>query len=344
MRIVVSIGIAASLLCCSTAAFSQNLNTANEYMGYIGKQRENISKKFMAYASASAHGKKARKVEHLRTKLLNEVEESRENISGIASFNGDKTYRDSAVNFMKLYYNILNEDYSKVINTEDIAEQSYDDMEAYINLKEAIDRKLDEGNDRLRAAEQAFAVHNNINLLDDKSELGDMIKQVGGLNTYYDVIYLIYFKPHIQEANMMKAMEKGNVTGIEQTRSSMLKYANEGLTKLATLKGFQGDMSLVNTCKGVLNFYVKEADKTAAMSDFFLGKERFEAIKKEYEKKSKHSNEDIDAYNKAVNDINKASQAYNSNNGTVNEWRHDAIENWNNAVTGFFDEHTPHYK
>ena len=63
------------------------------------------------------------------------------NISGLPAFNGDKEYRDTAVSFMKLYYNVLNEDYAKIINLEEISEQSYDDMEAYMMAQEKVERK-----------------------------------------------------------------------------------------------------------------------------------------------------------------------------------------------------------
>ena len=81
-----------------------------------------------------------------------------------------------------------------------------------------------------------------------------------------------------------------------------------------------------------------------AISDYFLVKERFENIKKEYEKKSEASKADIDNYNKGVNDINKSSQAYNQKNNDLNERRHEELKNWNKTVNEFFDEHTPRYK
>ncbi len=49
-------------------------------MDDISKQQNNISKKFMSYASASAHGKRARKVENLRNAVMNEVQEVKMNI------------------------------------------------------------------------------------------------------------------------------------------------------------------------------------------------------------------------------------------------------------------------
>jgi len=336
-------GVALTL---STAiGYAQNWDNAGEYMGYISKQNENISKKYMAYASASAHGKKARKVENIRQKLLNEVQEVRMNISAMPSFKGDKSYRDTCVNFMKMYYNILNDDYNKVLNLEEIAENSYDEMEALINVKDAIDQKLEEGNNKVKDAQAVFAKTNNITLVEgEATALSEKLKKVHMLNKYYNDVYLIFFKPYIQEQTLVESMGKSNVTGMEQTKNTLKKYAEEGMDKLKTIKSFEGDNSVTSACKTLLQFYSKEADAMSLVSDFTLAKENFEKMKKDYEKKSKPSKADVDAYNAVVKDINQKSQKYNQLMNDLNKQRTESLNSWNKTVNQFFDEHTPRYK
>jgi hypothetical protein len=335
---------ALSIVCLQFCATAQDYDNPVEYMNAISKERENVSKKFMVYMSASAHKKREKKVEALRSKLLDQVQEARMNISSLPSFKGEKGYRDSTVNFLKLYYNVLNEDYSKIINMEEIAEQSYDAMEAYMMAQEMVNKKLDEGNEKMRLSTEAFAAKNNITLTKDNSELGEKMKQVHEVNKYHTPIYLIFFKAYKQEAYLMEAVSKNNITGIEQNKNSMLRYAQEGLEKLKSIPAFQGDNALLNACKTVLNFYVKEVEKMSTISDFYLIKERFETIKKEFEKKSSPSQAEVDAYNKSVKDINTASNAFNTTTQSLNSERDGVLKDWNKAVADFFDEHTPTYK
>ncbi len=325
-------------------AGAQEFSKPTDYMSYLQQQQENITKRYLSYTSASAHGKREKKVEALRGKLLNEIDESRMNISGMGSWKGDKAYRDSVVNFMKFYYNIMNDDYAKVVNMEEIAERSYDEMEAYILLQEAIENKLGDANARITLAEKSFAAKNNITLVEGQSKTGDMMKEVNGLNKHYREVYLIFFKPTIQEKNMLTAIEKGNVTAIEQSRTSMLKYAQEGLAKLKTVKSFRGDNSMSSAASAMLNFYSREAEKIISVNDYNLAKTKFEEIKKQMDNKGDRTKEDVAAYNKAVNDINKAADNYNSLMKTLNEQRNELLKNWNTTVKSFFDEHTPHYK
>ena len=314
-------------------------------MGYIGKQQENISKKYMAYASASAHGKKARKVENIRQKLLNEVQEARMNIGSMPSYKGDKSYRDTSVNFMKMYFNILNDDYARVLNLEEIAENSYDEMEALLNVKDAIDLKLEEGNKRVREAQIAFAKAHNVNLVEGEANaLSEKLEKVHDLNKYYNEVYLIFFKPYVQEQSLVEAISKKNVTGVEQSKNALRKYSEEGLEKLKTIKSYEGDNSVIGACKSLLQFYIKEADATATISEFTLANENFDKIKTEFQKKSDPSKADVDAYNNAVKDINNKSQKYNQTLNDLNKQRSESLNNWNKTVNQFFDEHTPKYK
>jgi hypothetical protein len=345
MKRILIVFISLSFLLIADKSLAQDYDTPVKYMEAISVQRENVSKRYMAYTSASAHGKREKKVQNLRSKLMDEIQEAKMNINALPTYKGDKAYRDSAVSFMKFYYNVMNDDYAKIINMEEIAEQSYDEMEAYLLLEEKIQLKLEEANKSLSQAQKDFGAKNNVTITADNSALGEKMKESGAVSKYYHQVYLIFFKPFIQEKNLVEAISKNNLTGIEQSKSAMLKFAQEGLVKLATMKGYNGDLALVGACKTLLNFYVKEADKTASINDFLLSKERFEGIKKEMDKKGdKRTKEDVEAYNKAVNEMNKSSNAYNATNKMLNEDRNETLNGWNKGVKTFFDEFTPRYK
>ena len=173
-----SISIPLILFFCGQAQ-GQDFTDAGVYMSFISQQHQTIAKRFLAYNSASSHKKKAKNVEALKSKLLDEINESKMNIGGMPAFEKDKSYRDSAVSFMKLYYNALNEDYSKIVDMEEIAEQSYDLMEAYMLAKEMVDKKMDAASAALHNEEKKFAAAHNVKLIEGKNEIDDMMKQVG---------------------------------------------------------------------------------------------------------------------------------------------------------------------
>jgi len=330
----------------SAAVTAQNFEDPGAYNTYINQQQERITQKYLAYNSAVAHGRNAKKIEKQRTKLLDEVQEAKMNISGMPSLQGYKAYRDSAVSFLKFYYNVLNEDYSKIVNMEEIAEQSYDLMEAYLLAQEKVDEKLGLANEMMKREHQKFADKFNMKLIDGDSETGKLSRKVSEINNYHHKLYLVFFKSYKQELYLMEAIQKGNMLGIEQNRSALSATAKEGLEKLAAISAFDGDNNLVAATKTLLQFYQKEADQQVpAITDFFLKKDRFETMKKEMDKKgSDRSKEDIDNYNKAVNDYNAAAKKFNESMNGLNKSKNDFLNDWNKASASFLDEHTPKYK
>ena len=80
--------------------------------------------------------------------------------------------------------------------------------------------------------------------------------------------------------------------------------------------------------------------------DYFIAKENFDKIKVAFDAKPQASRTktDVDQYNKAVTEINTASNKYTVINEDLNKKRSDAITKWNNTVEKFIDSHVPKYK
>ncbi|MEO6722935.1 MAG: hypothetical protein ABIN67_21385 [Ferruginibacter sp.] len=339
-----SLIILVAMLFVFTKTKGQDFSDPGAYMSYISQQHQTIAKRYLAYNSAFSHKKKAKKVEDLKSKLLDEINESRMNIGGMPAFEKDKSYRDSAVSFMKLYYNVLNEDYDKIVNMEEIAEQSYDLMEAYMLAKEMVDKKMDDASAALHDEEKKFAASHNVKLIEGKNEIDDLMKQVGETGSYYNPVYLVFFKSYKQEAYLVDAIEKKNINAIEQNKNSLLQFSQEGLAKLGKLAAFKGDNSLITNCKRMLEFYIKEAtDKIPGISDYLLKQEAFTKMQKDFERKSEPTKDEVSTFNKSVKELNNAVNVYNSNNNSLNQNRTDLLNNWNSAVDTFFDNHMPVY-
>jgi hypothetical protein len=170
------------------------------------------------------------------------------------------------------------------------------------------------------------------------------MEQASRVNAYYKVIFLIFFKASVQEDHAMEALNKKDINGLEQSRVSLLKYADEGLAKLDTIKPFKGDGALINATRKVLDFYRQEATKDLPVfADYIIKGDEFERLKKSYDAKSSaKSQADVGAYNKAVNEFNKLIGIYNKTSQQCNGTRANLINNWNIVKARFMDAHIPH--
>lgn len=331
----------------TTNCAAQSLDDPGAYMTAISNAQTEMNQKYMIYMSAAAHVRRARKVDKLRQQALESIDNSRFKTIDLPIYKGDNSLRQSSIDYIKLCYNVFNEDYSKIVNMEDIAEQSYDEMQAYLLLREKTNNKINEAVTKMNAASKAFAAKYNVQVITQKDELDEKLEDAAKVNGYVDDVYLVFFKCYWEDGEIVKAMNNGNFTEMEQGRISLIRFADEGLLALDTLKSFAGDPSLANTCKQVLQFYKKMAEKDLPkQTDYYLKKENFEKMKKSFDAKSgdERTKQDVADFNKSVEDINAASDAFNEVNNDITKTRNYLLDNWNEAEKNFTDSHMPYYK
>jgi hypothetical protein len=345
-KIFTSIFLAAALMLAVTA-HAQSIENPGAYMTAISHAHLDMNKKYMAYMSAAAHGRRARKIEKLRMQTLESITQSRYKTVGLPIYKGDNSLRQSSIDYIKLCYDVFNDDYSKIVNMEEIAEQSFDEMQAYMLLQEKTEEKIKEAFNKMSEASKTFAAKYEVKLVDGSSELSEKMEAAGKLNQYNNKVFLIFFKCNWQDGEIVKAINAKKVNDIEQGRNALIKYATEGLKALDTLKNLNGDPALKAACKDVLRFYKKMAEnELPKVTDFYLKEENFNKIKKSYESKSQsqRTKEDVDAYNKAVNEINAAVNVYNQGNNNMNSMRTQVLQNWDKTQKSFSETHMPKYK
>ena len=131
MKTILQCAVCFLLFCFSLNVAAQEAASAGAYMSGISEKIKNVNQIYINYLSAVSHGKSARKVEKLREKTVSSIFDARGEVMSSGGFQGDKTLRDATVAYLKIVYIVFNEDYHKIVNMEEIAEQSYDAMESF---------------------------------------------------------------------------------------------------------------------------------------------------------------------------------------------------------------------
>lgn len=324
---------------------AQNMDNPGDYISAFNKISAEMNAKYMQYLSAAAHGRRARKVEKLRQEVLENITQSRFKMTDLPQYKGDNSLRKANIDYVQLCYQVFNEDYQKIVNMEEVAEQSVDEMQAYMLLHQKVDEKLEEGSSQLEKVIKDFASKYSVTLTDEKSALGDKMQVAGKLNKYINAIDMVFFKCNWEEGQMIKAMNDKKVSDIEQARNALDGYAKEGMQALDTLKTFEGDPSLANACRQAIQFYKNEAESDMPkLTDFYVKQNDFEKMKAAFDGNGSHSQDDVNNYNKAIKDYNAGINTFNQTNNKLNNGRAQALKNWENTEKTFSDEHMPHYR
>ena len=334
------------LLFFGNTVHAQDMDNPGTYMGAVNKARGDMDTKYMQYLSYAAHGRRARKVEKLRQEVLDNITQSRYKTTDLPYYKGDNSLRQAAIDYIAMCYIIFSEDYKKIVNMEELAEQSVDEMQAYLLLQDKVNEKLNEAWTKLDKAYADFASKYHVTLTTEETPLGTKMDVANKLGKYTNTVYLIFFKSNWEDNQMVKAMNDKKVNDMEQARSALSSYASQGLKDLDTVKPFEGDASLIESCRRALQFYQQAADKDIPkLTDFYMTQEEFNKLKAEMDNKgSSRTKDDVNAYNKAVNDYNNSVKGFNQSNQKVNTGRAQAVNDWNDTEKKFNDEHMPHYR
>ncbi len=317
---------------------------AVDYLIDVNKNDDIICNKLWKYIKEVSHKDNVKKAETLRIELIKTIKTSQQRVAALPGYNNSTSFRDAVVSYLKLYYNVLNEDYAKIADLKKTANQSYDDMEAYFLAKKKAKEKLNKAVKTLIKSQAIFTEKNNIAFINKKSTILINLDAYGKVMKYYNSIYLICFKNNKQEVYLIGAVIKNDINAIEQNRKTLIKYSKEGLKKISKIKEYKDDDSLIEISEKMFKFYKKEAEeKIPVLINFLLKKEEFNKIKNALEsmKDSERTQEDIDRYNKKVEELNDASKEYDSINKELNEERNKLINLWDETVDKFIDTHIP---
>jgi hypothetical protein len=334
MRSIVKTVLATIVLSGSVCA-----QTAVQYMDKMGKEFNKIQEETWDYTRAVAHSKKAKQIENRRRDMINANRGAMTRIKNMQPFNGDAAYRDSTVRYLEMSYLVLNNDYAKIVDMEEIAEQSYDAMEAYMLAQEKANEKLQAAFEVASSAQKAFAKTNNITLVDNETATESKLDKASEVFKFYNKVYLAFFKPFKQELYLVDAQSKGDINAMKQNQEALARLSKEAKEKLKGIEPYKGNTTLKASAGDLFDFYISEAEtKVPKLVDFYLKKEKFEKLKTAMDKKGKNSSQqEVEEYNNAVKDYNGAINDYNSVNDELNKKRASLMESWNNSVSKFLD-------
>lgn len=330
--------------CLTTISHAQEFKSPIDYLNYIGKESEIISRTTWKYTTTVAHTKNARRIDATRKSLVKSIQNAAKKIEALNGYKGDVEYKNQLLAYLSISEKQINQEYDKIIDMQEVADQSYDYMEAYIMARDLVNAKINEEVEKLNANQKIFANKYNIQIGEDTSELGKKMKISNEVFENHTQLYLIFFKVNFTESVLMKAIQSNDLGAIQQISNALEQYSNEGLEKLQQFKAYKNDLTLVNATKKVLEFSKKEALELGPnVISFIMLNQKFQESKKTLDNKSasSRSKEEIDNFNKLVNEVNKEVGNYNKNSNKFNSERANAINNWNATGDAFIARYVP---
>lgn len=320
-------------------------NSALDYLNTVTGSYDKVGRDMWGYVRAASHNNFALAAENRRKKLVKTVGKSIKDVRRIPAFKGDDSLTNAALTYLNILHDLLTNDYAKIVDMEEVAEESYDLMEAYLLAKKRAGDSLDVASEHLQKSVKEFAGKNNIKLIEGNSRIGLNLKEASKVYDYYNKIYLLFFKSYKEEAYIRASLQLKDEESVELHSANLVKFSKDALASLKKIGGYNNkDLTLSESCEELLNYYIKESGKklefeqeyARAKSAFEEQKEAFEAIGE-----SARTQADIDGYNGEVEKYNAAVNKFNSDSKALNDKRNLLVKEWNKTVKGFLNKNVP---
>ncbi|MCB0431568.1 MAG: hypothetical protein KDD18_00485, partial [Mangrovimonas sp.] len=247
------------LLVTSASVHSQSFKSAVEYLDFISNEQQDISKNMWRYTKALAHSKSDRTILKRRESMIKTLEKAIANIQKADGYDGDD-YKNQVLEYMRLNESLLKHDYAKIVDMKEVAEQSYDLMEAYMLAQEMADQKMEEAQKLYETNFYQYAAKHNINIIENDSDLSKKMKLSNDVFKHYNEMYLLFFKAHINQIYLWDAMKANDISSIQQNTNALNQAAKSGLEALDTISPYSNDKSLIEATRKVFENYIKETE------------------------------------------------------------------------------------
>lgn len=326
--------------------FSQSPLDAGSFINTISLYQDQISKSFLSFESAIVYSKSAKKVENKRRDLIESVINVKNKILSMSCPEQDCSLKDSMISNLTLYYYVLNSEYDRIIDMEEVSFQSYDLMETYLRARIKANEKIRIASDNLEVVLKDFATRHGVSLVKRNDFLVRQIERINNANDVYNIVYLMLFKSFKQEENLINALNKKDYNNAELSRNLLVQFSTDGLNNIDTVRCFQNDRSLIGSCKRSLEFYKLEAQKNFCVTiDFLKKQEVYDNLKKTVGSKDPmfRSKDESEHYSQSIKDYNDAMIQYKVNGKPLDQQRKAHSDDWNNTVLSFFERYVPRF-
>lgn len=296
------------------------------------------------YMKAAMRDKNARKLDKKRQALISAIGDTKTQIRTVGNYKSDSSLKDALLTYLTTMQTVIKEDYGKIMDMEAIAEQSYDNMEAYLTMQEVASDRLNEAGDILDLELDKFVEANEINLIENEgSRLDKKISNGSDLMKYNNDIFLNLFKGQHEAIYLGKAMEKDDVSAMEQSISALESASTEAMAELDDIKAFEGDKGMIEAVREMHKYFISIAtDDYPKIIDFYLKEDNMEKLQKQMgaKKKKDITKEDAAAYNKAIEEFNVAVKDINNQINALNKKRETAYKTYNKQKEEFVGRHS----
>jgi hypothetical protein len=289
----------------ASSAWSQS--SAVEYFQAIKTISDAVVTKNVELLQYAVHKDNPMEIETKRLEVFQVIIKGQQEAKAMKPLPTDQGLLRELNTIMDLYIESLQRDFMQLLELKSESDNSYEAMQLYLDSQSALEKKIQEANERFEKAQEAFAKANQITLLEN--EQNKEIETLNRMQRYQRAVFLKFFKVSKLNANFLDLLDANDPAALEKARRELLGVGQSELKSLRAMPDFNGFGGYRDAAVRFVDFFQEMAEKEYAhMTDIV--------------RRGAQTQQDVDNYNNAIQKYNEtASRLHNELNNALQELR-----------------------
>ena len=317
------------LLLCLLSDPARSQQEALDYLKEISGEYEQVVRSQWQYARSVVEGNDYQRE---KDRLLKSINEAEDRIRAIRPYRDERAIKDSLLLFLSLNREMIREDYTRLADLQSLEDQSFEELDEFLFEQENAYKRLGSLATSLRAEEDRFAKKYGIKLINRDDRFARRLLELNDLFSYYNTIYLSFYKAYSQELVVFRTIEERDPERIRPELKLLGDYAGQGLRSVRKEGGYKGNRKLYEAALESLEFYKREAEQDLTIvAEYYEQLKKLETLKEARKEGARNAEE----YNRTVREINAAAGNLNAVNEKLNKERAQVLYQWNEVSSEF---------
>lgn len=274
--------------------------------------------------------------------LSQTLKAQRSKVKASPNFENDSTLRIEVLHWLNTTSRIVNSDYNYLTQLKKSAKLSPENMRDYLKFKEVINKSYKRNNEQLKKVVDQFSALNNLSVNEENNKISSKLNRANRAYSYYDKVYLSFFDAYYYEALFNSAVNSKSHIQVQKAKTELENQLLKSKKELVSTGGFETDKKLNEAAIKMLNSYQKMIDSFGNdILQLYKTKHDLDSVKAAVSAKSafERTAEDVALFNGLVKNYNSQVPIISAKTQQFNSGRKAALEQWNNAVNIFINEH-----
>lgn len=288
-------------------AEAQKYKKPQQYFREFQSQNTRINRKNLLYLKASLKGEDARKVAKYREMMVDQLKDSRQEISRIGDYDGYDILQREYMDALDIYIKAYSDDFGVAEELTENRYNSYEDLKKYFDAVTKAEGEMLEASYKIEKAEDHFAKMHFFTIERDE-EIAEEYRLLDEVTLYTRDMTLSFFRVEQHAKHFLASIREGENDSLGDILGAMQRDIRVSKQEVAEYADFEGEDDLLKYVEWYLDEMTIEVTENLRplaeqLKNDYLDDKDYSRAQKDLQRFISRHNDHVDEFFEVKNDL-----------------------------------------